>query len=111
MTDLAHHIATTRLTDTHEHLRAERDYVEQGPDILQALFGNYVTADLVVAGAPVAAVERLVDATDPDLRARFADVRAAWDRCQHTGYGEAVRLMARLVFDLEELTPAGLEAA
>jgi uncharacterized protein len=109
--DLAHHIQQTRMIDTHEHLRSEQEYVEQGPDILRSLFGNYVTADLIVAGAAPEAVERLVDSTDPDLRARFAGVRAAWEACQHTGYGEAVRLIAQLVYDLEEITPEGLEAA
>ncbi len=111
MNDLAQHIATTRLIDTHEHLRGEQEYVEQGPDILRALFGNYITADLVVAGAPVAAVDRLVDSADPDLRGRFAAVRDAWDACQQTGYGEAVRLTAKLVYDLDEITPDVLEAA
>ncbi|MFN8514879.1 MAG: amidohydrolase family protein [Thermomicrobiales bacterium] len=111
MNDLARHIQTIRLIDTHEHLRKELEYVEQGPDILQSLFGNYVTADLVVAGASPEAVDRLVGGADPDVRGRFAAVRAAWEACQHTGYGEAVRLIARLVYDLEELTPEGLEAA
>jgi predicted TIM-barrel fold metal-dependent hydrolase len=111
MNDLAQHIQTVRLIDTHEHLRYEQEYVEQGPDILRSLFGNYVTADLVVAGATPEAVERLVDGADPDLRARFAGVRAAWETCQHTGYGEAVRLIARLVYDLEEITPEGLAVA
>ena len=45
------HIADTLLIDTHEHLRKERDWVENGPDILQDLFGNYVPADLIAAGA------------------------------------------------------------
>lgn len=111
MNDLARHIQTTRLIDTHEHLRREQEYVEQGPDILRSLFGNYVLADLVVAGASQAAVDRLVDGADPDIRGRFAAVRSAWEACQHTGYGEAVQLIARLVYDLAELTPEGLEAA
>ena len=51
MNDLAAHIQTARLIDTHEHLRYERAFIEQGPDVLQDLFDNYVTADLVVAGA------------------------------------------------------------
>ena len=41
-TDLAHHIEATPLVDTHEHLRKEPDWLEDGPDILQDLFGNYV---------------------------------------------------------------------
>jgi len=37
--------------DTHEHLYSEQQFVEEGPDLLQDLFDNYVAADLLVAGA------------------------------------------------------------
>jgi predicted TIM-barrel fold metal-dependent hydrolase len=107
--DLAAAIAALPLSDTHEHLRTERDYVGAGPDVLQAIFDHYLLADLVVAGASVEAVARLVDASDPDIRARFAGVRDAWAACQQTGFGEAVRLIARLIYDLDEITPEGLE--
>lgn len=109
--ELAHHIATTKLIDTHEHLRSEAEHVESGPDILQVLFGDYVRADLIVAGASEAAVARLADPADPDVRSRFAAVRSAWEMCQHTGYGEAARLTARLVYGMEEITPEALAAA
>jgi uncharacterized protein len=111
MNNLAAHIQQTRLVDTHEHMRGERTYLEQGPDVLQDLFNNYIEADLEVAGASRAAVDRLIDSSDPDLAGRFAGVREAWQRCRHTGYGEAVRLIARLVYDMEEITPEALEGA
>lgn len=111
MTDLAEHIQSLRMIDTHEHLNKEHDFVQGGPDILQDLFDNYVRADLMVAGATVAEVARLLDASDPDLRARFAGVRVAWERCRHTGYGEAVRLIAQRAYGMEEITPAAIEAA
>jgi hypothetical protein len=111
MTDLAAHIQTTCLIDTHEHLRDERSFVEHGPDVLQDLFDNYVIADLMVAGAHEDAVKRLLDASDPDLAGRLAGVREAWERCRHTGYGEAVRLIARLVYGIEEIAPESLEIA
>jgi hypothetical protein len=114
MKELAAHIDQMRLIDTHEHLHGEQEFVEDGPDLLQDLFDNYVTADLLVAGASEEAVRRLLDASDNDLSGRLAGVRDAWARCRHTGYGEAVRLLARLVYDIEEiaeLTPAQLEAA
>lgn len=111
MTDLAEHIQAMQMIDTHEHLAKEADYLQRGPDVLRDLFGNYVTADLVVAGASVEAADRLVDATDPDVAGRFAGVQAAWERCQHTGYGEAVQIIARQVYEMEEITSAGLEAA
>jgi hypothetical protein len=111
MTDIAEHVQSLRLIDTHEHLNKEHDFTQHGPDILQDLFSNYVEADLIVAGATQAAVDRLLDASDPDLRARFAAVRTAWERCQYTGYGEAVRMIARRVYGMEEMTPEAIEAA
>ena len=111
MNDLAEHIQSLRMIDTHEHLDKESEYVGDGHDILQDLFENYIQADLVVAGATEAAVKRLFDPSDPDLRARFAGVRAAWERCRHTGYGEAVRLIARRAYGMEEITPEAIEAA
>ena len=114
MSNLAAHISQTRLIDTHEHLYSEQQFVEEGPDLLQDLFDNYVAADLLVAGASEDAVRRLLDASDPDLAGRLKGVRDTWQRCRHTGYGEAVRLLARQIYDIEEiadLTPAQLEAA
>src|SRR5579862_6271283 len=101
-TELAQHIQQIPLMDTHEHLRNEEHVVNSQLDILQDLFDNYVTADLVVAGASRKAVQNLIDPTDPDLAARFEPVREAWERCQFTGYGEAVRLIASHAYNIEE---------
>jgi hypothetical protein len=109
--DLARFIATAPLSDTHEHLESETVFLQTPPDVLFDLFNNYVTADLVVAGAAQKAVDRLLDASDPDVRARFADVQQAWECCQHTGYGEAVRIMARQTYGMDEITPHSLEMA
>jgi uncharacterized protein len=111
MNDLAEHIRSLRMIDTHEHLDKEAEYTDDGHDILQDLFENYIQADLVVAGATEEAVKRLFDASDPDLRGRFAGVRAAWERCRHTGYGEAVQLIARRAYGMDEISPEAIEAA
>lgn len=110
-TDLFLHIQDTPLCDSHEHLRKEKEYVENGPDLLQNLFSSYVPADLVVAGASQSAVDALLDGNNPDLRARFNGVRKAWEMVRHTGYGEAVRILARELYGMDEITPDALEAA
>src|SRR5438105_6347998 len=110
-TDLAEHIERTPLADTHEHLRKEAEYTERGPDILQSLFDNYVQSDLIVAGASPEALAALMDATNPDVRARFAGIEPAFQAVRHTGYGEAVRLIGRMLYDIDELTPESVEAA
>ncbi len=110
MTELETHIMESRLVDTHEHLNKEQTYVESGPDILSDLFDNYVSADLIGAGATPEAVKFLEDSSNPDLEARFAGVAEAWRHCRHTGYGEAVRLIASQVYGMDEITVEGLEA-
>lgn len=111
-TDLSLHIANLRMVDTHEHLKKEPEWVESGPaDVLQDLFTNYVPADLISAGASPEAVQRLTDGSDPDLEARFAGVRDAWEAMRHTGYGEAVRLLARQVYGIDEISGSALRDA
>jgi hypothetical protein len=129
-TDLELEIGSLALVDTHEHLLPEDQWAgdnaklieqmkekgepawgDERPDILQDLFMNYVPSDLRVAGATNEAIERLFDPAAGDLEARFSGISDAWEATQHTGYGEAVRLIAREVYDLDSITPAGLEAA
>ena len=64
-----------------------------------------------MAGAAPDAVEMLLDRSNPDIRARFTGIQPAWEAIRHTGYGEAVRLIARELYDIEEITPTALEAA
>ncbi|MFT5089451.1 MAG: hypothetical protein ACI906_002080 [Candidatus Latescibacterota bacterium] len=110
-TDLQRFIEETPLIDTHEHLRKEREWVEDGPDILQDLFGNYVPADLVAAGATPEAMKRLMDASDGDLAARFSGIGNAWDAVQLTGYGEAVSILAHEVYEMADFSVPELERA
>ena len=109
-TDLTHHIQSIALVDTHEHMRRENDWVENGPDILQDLFGNYVPADLNTAGASPEAMGDLMDASK-DIESRFEGIRDAWESTQFTGYGEAVSLIAKHIYGLDELTGKNLAIA
>ncbi len=110
-TDLSQHIESLSLIDTHEHLRKERDWVEDGPDILQDLFGNYLPADLITAGASRADLDRLTDAADPDFGARFEAIRPAFETTRFTGYGEAVTILAREVYGMSEFSGDELQKA
>ena len=109
--DLVHKVLETPLCDTHEHLQRHTDFTPERVDILAALFENYVTADLVVAGASPTAVDDLVNPEAGSVAERFRAVEAAWGHCRHTGYGEGVRLAAEYFYGLEELTPETLSDA
>lgn len=111
-TDLSLHIERLRVVDTHEHQMPESDWVHKGPgDVLADLFWHYAQKDLIAAGAGPESIRRLIDGADPDIESRFAAIEPAWRAMQFTGYGEAVRLTARHVYGIDEITPAALRAA
>ena len=109
--DLADFIRNSPLASTHEHLDYESTYVANPPDVLRNLFYNYVPADLVVAGAHPDAVEALMDSSNRDIRGRFTEIEPAWQAVRHTGYGEAVRIIAKECYKIEEITADSLETA
>lgn len=111
MTDLEAFISKNALADTHEHLPREKDYTNWRPDVLSDLFSGYTSTDLIAAGATEEAVKKACDRSDPDLSARFAGIRTAWELCQHTGFGQATRLTARLAYEIEEISLPRLQQA
>jgi len=112
MTDLADHLQQIRIMDTHEHMHKESEWVNAGPkDVLEDLFSNYIPADLAVAGASAEALKRLADGSDPDVEGRWAGIEPAFQAVRHTGYGEAVRLLAKSIYGMDEITPDALRAA
>ncbi len=109
--EIADHIANVSVIDTHTHLPGDLAWEgPNAPDILSDLFGWYGASDLIVAGASRDAIARLRDASDEDLEGRFAGVAAAWDMAQFTGYGEAVRIAARDLYEIEEVNESTIRA-
>ena len=96
------------ICDTHEHLWKQETWENDRPDILCELFDNYVRADFVSSGVPESDANRLVDAADPDITARFSPVMENWQVIQFTGYGEASRLIAQEFFAIDEITTESL---
>ena len=110
--DLSEHIQQTVMVDSHEHLRMEDVWLQDGPgDVLSDLFFvPYDGGDLVTAGADDQDVNRLADHTAGDIESRFAPVADAWEAMQLTGFGEAVRLHAKLIYDMEQITVPAMAA-
>ncbi len=110
-TDLGLFIQETPLCDTHEHMPREEAYLEEKPDILRHLFQNYLMYDFWSSGLSRRNYKVLVDDSNPDIRGRFEAVEETWKAIQHTGYAEAVRLTAKILFGIDEITPDALEGA
>ncbi|QDU71432.1 amidohydrolase family protein [Mucisphaera calidilacus] len=114
-TDLDLHVDGLCVVDTHEHLNPPGLYPDQEHDPLRLLFDNYFAHDLVSAGATPGQVhDELFNPGFGGVAERFAVVAPFWERAQHTGYGRAVKIMARDLFGIERVgveTMGALEAA
>ena len=105
-TDIVQFIRDATVVDTHEHMLKESAWVDAGSrDVLEDLFRNYVVADLASAGAPLEAIDRLLDGADTDVAGRWAGVAEAWQHTRLTGYGEAVTLAARNLYGIDDCWP------
>ena len=110
-TDLQTCIDDIRIIDTHEHMGKQDAWEGQKPDILHELFGNYVRADFISAGASQEAVTELFNEHNPDVEARFNPLHEAWDAIRLTGYGRASRIVAETFFDIDDINAGRLAAA
>ncbi|MCC7409061.1 MAG: hypothetical protein IT442_13415, partial [Phycisphaeraceae bacterium] len=108
MTDLEYLIEHSPLCDTHEHLRPEKQWVEDGPDVVQGVFSHYIRNDLVTAGLSEQGLAAIDDTNNPDLEARLAPVLRVWPDCRHTGYGEVVSYHAQTFLGVEQITARAL---
>ncbi len=102
--ELQEFVSQIEICDTHEHMWKQESWEADKPDILSEIFDNYVLADFVTAGLSESDKERLRDAKNPDIPARFKAVETAWKAIQFTGYGKACSLIAKKFFDIEEIT-------
>jgi predicted TIM-barrel fold metal-dependent hydrolase len=111
-TDLAHCVNDLRVIDTHEHMYTERQWLDEGPrDVLADLFFNYAQSDLVNAAASPHAVTQAIEGPPGDIESRWAGIADAWRAMRLTGYGEAIRIQAKLLYGIDELNLPSLAAA
>jgi hypothetical protein len=97
------------LVDTHEHLVDERTRLSHRIDLFY-LFTHYASSDLVSAGMPRPVLDRVRDPELP-LDERWAEFAPYWKVARTTGYGRALLLAVRDLFEVEDInesTYAGL---
>ena len=102
-------VSATPLIDTHEHLIEEKERLQGtahprvGCDDWAFLLSHYLDSDLVTAGMPTTAHERFFSPkTDP--KDKWALLEPYWPAVKNTGYGQAVRLAVRELYEVEDLS-------
>ncbi len=108
---IAERVFATPLIDTHEHLIEEKErlagtsHPRVQADDWSLLLSHYLNSDLLVAGMPKDAYDRFFSKeTDPVDKWRC--IEPYWLAVKNTGYGQAVRIAMRQLYDVADLSAA-----
>ncbi len=106
---IAEKVFETPLIDTHEHLLEEKERLAGAEhprvqaDDWSLLLSHYLDSDLLVAGMPRDAYDQFFSAkTDPLDKWRVLE--PYWLAVKNTGYGQAVRIAMRRLYDVDDLS-------
>ncbi|MEX0326525.1 MAG: amidohydrolase family protein [Puniceicoccaceae bacterium] len=99
------------LVDSHEHMARESAYADGENDILSDIFNGYIPMDLISAGASYDQIGELLNGSGENISERFQSIQPYWETSQYSGYGEAVKEAALLIYGMESINAESLEAA
>lgn len=108
--ELAGVVAATPFVDTHEHLLEEEKRTNWSKpvhllpcDDWALLFSHYLNSDLQVAGLSSDDHDAFLSPDTPSDR-KWALIEPYWPAVKNTGYGQAVRITAGELYDVEDFT-------
>jgi predicted TIM-barrel fold metal-dependent hydrolase len=105
-------VASTLFIDTHEHLFEERERLERKAkgeyDDWSVLLMNYINAELIVAGMPQRELSRIAS-RDLDPVEKWRILEPYWPSVRHTGYGQAVEIAAKKLYDVPRLSASTIK--
>jgi predicted TIM-barrel fold metal-dependent hydrolase len=94
--------------DTHEHILPESERVRQQVDFF-TLVSHYALNDLSSAGLP-AADRQLITDTRADVKEKWRVFAHYWPYTRNTGYGEALRIAIRDIYNVADIGSSTLSA-
>jgi len=99
----------TPFIDTHEHLMEEKDRLAGNThrlvkcDDWSLLFSHYTDADMLTAGMPQTIHDKFLSPEVGPLE-KWALLVPYWPAIKNTGYGQAVRITMKALYDVDELS-------
>ncbi|MEX0322646.1 MAG: amidohydrolase family protein [Puniceicoccaceae bacterium] len=99
------------MVDSHEHMARESVYADGNNDILSDIFNGYIPMDLISAGATYDQIGELLNGSGERITERFQAIQPFWESSKFSGYGEAVREAASLIYGIDNIEADSLEKA
>ncbi|HPD45484.1 MAG TPA: amidohydrolase family protein [Anaerohalosphaeraceae bacterium] len=103
---IAEKVNATPLIDTHEHLIEEKGrfsgHSHVRSDDWSVLLSHYLDSDLITAGMPQSDHRRFFS-PDVEPADKFKLIEPYWPAVKDTGYGQAVRIACRKLYDVDDI--------
>ena len=96
------------IIDSHEHLPHREEARDKNLDVLQEYLGHYMDSSLVSAGLPQAQLKILKDHGRSILE-RWRIAEPYWNFSRHTGYGRALDIAVKAIYDIEQINGNTIE--
>jgi hypothetical protein len=116
--EILEYVNTLTIIDTHEHLVSSEEkwlegswrqiYTPGKVDVLKHFLFEYFCYDLVSAGLPLSALEK-VQKSDIPLLEKWDLVEEYWNYSRHTGYGRALDISAAGVYGIPRVERETIE--
>jgi len=95
------------LIDTHEHFIPESESLESEPDFFSLVIG-YLQADMISSGMSNDELTIMLDNKKPGEE-RWKVFSTWWENAKNTGYGEALQVTVKGLFDVDEINEASFQ--
>ncbi len=94
--------------DTHEHLPAKEENLDQDRDILNEYLSHYMSSDLISAGLGQDKLNKVKNSSIPILK-RWKIVEPYWELCRYTGYGRALDISVNKIYHVDSINKNTIE--
>lgn len=102
-------ICTLEIMDTHEHLIPESDWLKSNHDVLDEWLQHYFSSDLVFAGLEPKIFYEILKNNDIKIKEKWKAIEPYWNFAKNTGYGRALELAARDLYEVKEINSKTIE--
>jgi uncharacterized protein len=96
------------IIDTHEHLPCKEEDRDMDADILKEYLGHYFNSDLISAGLPSNDYASIIK-ENISVTKKWKLVEPFWEACRYTGYGRALDIVARDIYNVEKIDGSTIE--
>jgi glucuronate isomerase len=105
--EILDYINSLEIIDTHEHLIPFESQRERG-DVISEFLTHYFSVDLVTSGLSLNQLD-MVRGNEVSVMDKWNCIEKYWERSKFTGYGQALAIVARDIYGIDEINRCSIE--